>query len=266
MSNSILLILRSFFCIVWILTCCSSLARANSDLFWDDDAGKRIAYVDWQAGLTDAVSVQANPGDIAIVPDPADASHKVLRMTIAKPESYTLVANGTPRAELLFHDPATFAQGSEYLVLWSTYIPRDFEFDGKQMLIISQIHQSAREGSPTVALTLLDKNYYISTRGGPAVQKTSAGAKICCADTDRGKWVNWTLRYVPDDSGQRSLTQLWKDGASVFHSDHVANSYPNDQHAYLKIGLYKSAWKKEPSDANVQTLFYGSVSIFKHQQ
>jgi hypothetical protein len=263
MNKSSLLMSRIFF-FVSLIACCSSLVSADSDVSLNDNAGTRIAYVDWQDGLTDAISVQANPGDIAIIPDPVGASRRVLRLTIAKAESYTHVANGTPRAELLFHDPATFAQGSEYLVRWSTYIPRNFEFDGKQMLIISQIHQSAREGSPTVALTLLGESYYISTRGGPSVQKTTAGTKICCADADRGKWIHWTLRYVPDDSGQRSLTQLWKNGASEFCSAHVANSYPNDQHAYLKIGLYKSAWKKEPSDVDTQTLFYGPVSIVKH--
>jgi hypothetical protein len=227
----------------------------------DETAWTLVARVDWLDGLSSAVSPQANPGDIEIVPDPADASRKVLRATIARRESFTHVANGSPRAEVLLREPATFAQGFDYLVRWSTYIPRNFEFDNKQLVIISQIHQSAKEGGPTIALTLLGTNYYISTRGGMQSQKTTAGATLCCADSDKGKWVHWTLRYIPDDSGHRSLTQLWKDGESVFHSEHVANAYPGDQHAYWKVGLYKAGWEKEPSDAQVQTLFYGSISI-----
>ncbi|MEM5314014.1 heparin lyase I family protein [Paraburkholderia sp. JHI869] len=233
----------------------------------DDSVWTRMAQVDWRDGLSSAVSPQANPGDIEFVPDPDDSSHQVLEATIARREDYTHVANGVPRAEVLFREPATFAQGSDYLVRWSTYIPRDFEFDGKQMVIISQILTSAkvRGHGPTVALTLLGTNYYISTRGGMQVQKTSAGAKLCCADSDKGTWVHWTLRYIPDDSGQHSLTQLWKNGESVFRSEHVPNAYLGDQHAYLKIGLYKAGWEKEPSDAEVQTLLFGRMSIFKRQ-
>lgn len=251
-------------CVVTLLACALMVPPlVNAEPPKDDTAPTRTAHVDWLDGLSDAVSLQANPGDIEIVSDPEDASRKVLRATIARRESYMHVANGTPRAEVLFREPATFAQGSDYLVRWSTYIPRNFEFDDKQMVIISQIHQSAREGGPTVALTLLGTSYYISTRGGMQVQKTTAGVDLCCADSDKGKWVHWTLRYIPDDSGKRSLTQLWKNGQSVFRSEHVANAYPGDQHAYLKIGLYKAGWRKEPSDAEVQILFYGPVSIFK---
>lgn len=249
---------------VMLLACTLMVpALANADLLPVGYEWTRMVHVDWRAGLGGAVSLQANAGDIVIVADPEDTSRKVLRATIARLESYTHVANGTPRAELLFREPATFAQRSDYLVRWSTYIPHDFEFDDKQMLIISQIHQSAREGGPTVALTLLGTSYYISTRGGIRVEKTTAGAKLCCADGDKGKWVHWTLSYIPDDSGQHSLTELWKNGKSVFRSEHVANAYFDDQHAYFKIGLYKAGWEKEPSDAEMQTLFYGPVSIFK---
>ncbi|WP_322105697.1 heparin lyase I family protein [Paraburkholderia sp. J41] len=229
----------------------------------DNSFGTSMVEANWRDGLDRMVSPQANPGSITFVSDPIDSSRQVLRVTIARGEDYTHVANGVPRAEVLFHEPATFAQGVDYLVKWSTFIPRDFEFDSKQMVIVSQILTSATVGGhgPTVALTLLGTDYYISTRGGVNVQKTTAGAKLCCADSDQGKWVNWTLRYIPDDTGRRSLTQLWKNGRSVFRSDHVANAYVGDQHAYLKIGLYKAGWKKEPSDAEVQTLLYGPVSI-----
>jgi hypothetical protein len=231
----------------------------------DEAVWNRVTRADWGDGLSSVVSVQANPGDIEIVPDPDNSSRKVLRATIARRESYTQVANGKPRAEVLVREPATFAQGSDYLVRWSTYIPRDFQFDGKQMVIVSQILPSSEKAAhgPTVALTLLGTNYNISTRGGFHVQNTTAGATLCCADDDKGKWVNWTLRYIPDDSGQRALTQLWKNDELVFRSEHVPNAYLGDQHAYLKIGLYKAGWEKEPSDSEVQTVLYGPVSIFK---
>lgn len=254
---------------VMMLTCVlamSNLSNAEPQMVLpDDSAWTRMIHVDWHDGLSSVVSLQANPGDIEIVSDPGGSSRKVLRATIARRESYVNVANGVPRAELLFREPGTFEQNSDYLVKWSTYIPHDFEFDGKQLVIISQVLPSANHGAhgPTVALTLLGTRYYISTRGGISAQKTTAGAILCCADSDKEKWVNWTLRYIPDDSGQRSLTELWKNGVSVFRSERVPNAYLGDQHAYLKIGLYKAGWEKQPSDAEIQTLFYGPVSILK---
>ncbi|WP_321882803.1 heparin lyase I family protein [Paraburkholderia bannensis] len=242
-----------------------SLADAEAHVPPGEATWESVARVDWRDGLSEAVSEQANPGGIEVVPDPEDASRKVLRAAIARNENFTHVANGSPRAEVLFREPASFAQGSDYLLQWSTYLPRNFEFDGKQMVIVSQIHPSGKSGSPTLALTLLGTNYYISTRGGMQVQRTTAGAKLCCAENDRGHWVYWTLRYIPDDSGQQSLTQLWKNGVSVFHSEHVANAYLGDQHSYLKVGLYKSGWLKEPSDVEVQTMFYGPVSILRRK-
>jgi hypothetical protein len=229
----------------------------------DDAAWAAVLDLGWDNGFDSRVAVQANPGAVEIVSDPADASRKVLRAKIERGVDYAHVANGTPRAEVLIRKPATFSQNSDYLVRWSTYLPRNFEFDSKQLVIISQIHQSSTAGGPTVALTLLGANYYISTRGGAQVQKTTAGARLCCAEDDRGKWVHWALRYFPDETGKQSLTELWKDGQSVFRSEHVANAYIGDESAYLKIGLYKSAWEKEPSDVEAVTILYGPISIRK---
>ncbi|WP_322054782.1 heparin lyase I family protein [Paraburkholderia bannensis] len=254
-----------FGALLCIILTIPNLASAEEHLPPGGQAWESVARVDWHDGLSGAVSAQANPGDIEVVPDPEDMARKVLRATITRSENFTHVANGTPRAELLFREPVSFAQGSDYLLQWSTYIPRDFEFDGKQMIIVTQIHQSEKSGGPTLALTLLGNNYYISTRGGMQTQRTTAGAKLCCADNDRGRWVNWTLRYIPDDSGQQSLTQLWKNGKSVFYSEHVANAYLGDQQSYLKVGLYKSGWLIEPSDVEVQTIFYGPVSILRRK-
>lgn len=239
-------------------------ARADSEQYGEpasDASWIVMANVNWSMGPGGAVAVQANPGDVEIVLDPDDASRRALKVTIARHENFSNVANGAPRAEVLMREPATFSQGFDYLLSWSTYIPGDFTFDSEQMVIITQIHQSLKEGGPTVALTLLGENYYISTRGGMQVQKTTARAEICCADRDKGRWVRWLLRYVPDDSGKHSLTQLWKDGNSVFLSEHVANAYPGDQDAYLKIGLYKAGWGRELSEVETITMLYGPVSI-----
>ncbi|NYH14671.1 hypothetical protein [Paraburkholderia bryophila] len=73
--------------------------------------------------------------------------------------------------------------------------------------------------------------------------------------------MSWLLRYRPDDEGTNALTELYKDGVRVMHSVGMANAYPGDKEAYLKIGIYKWWWKTRPSDVSERTLYYGNVEI-----
>jgi hypothetical protein len=215
----------------------------------------------WLDGIGSGIGVQANPRDIVIVDDPVYPGRKVLRVSISKNENFLKIANGVPRAELLFPQPVRFAQGTDYLIQWSTYIPADFAFDSKQAVIITQIHQGKWIGGPTVALALLGTRYALSERGGQSSANVSAGKWLCCADKDRGRWVSWALRYVADENGRRATTQLWRDGRSVFATQGVPNAYPGVQDAYLKMGLYKSGWNSEPSDVDRIAMLFGPVSV-----
>ncbi|MFM0552056.1 heparin lyase I family protein [Paraburkholderia sediminicola] len=217
----------------------------------------------WGDGIDAGIGVQANPGDIAVVDDPVVAGRKAVRVHMTQSEDFSKIANGVPRAELIFPKAVSFSQGPDYLLRWSTFIPAGFAFDSKQAVIITQIHQGEWTGGPTVALSLQGEQYAISERGGANTSTVSAGKWLCCADADKGRWVNWSLRYVADDSGHHASTQLWKDGRSVFASQGVPNAYPGVQDAYLKMGLYKSGWKSSASDVSEITLFFGPVSVSK---
>jgi hypothetical protein len=129
------------------------------------------------------------------------------------------------------------------------------------MLIFTQIHQSSTSGPPTLAMTLLGNNYTIAQRGGANPQRASAAQSFCCPNADRGKWVHWALRYLPDASGRQAITILYKDGAMVFEARGLPNAYQEDQDAHLKIGLYKAGWKREPSDVEDIQMDFGPVSI-----
>lgn len=220
-----------------------------------------VYSVDWSNGAGPPIVVQANAGDVAVVDDPIRPGRKAVRIAISRGEDFSHVVNGAPRAELEFPAPVRFAQRSDYLIRWSTWLPTDFAFDSRQLTIIMQIHQSASSGSPTIALTLLGAKYFFSERGGARPGAVSAAVSLCCADADRGKWVNWTLRYRPDETGRYASTELYKDGVPVFANRHAPNAYIGDQAAYLKIGLYKPRWKIYPSDVSQSTLFYGPVRV-----
>jgi hypothetical protein len=215
----------------------------------------------WQDGLGAQVGVQANPGDITTVDDPRGAGRKVVRASIKLTEDFSHVANGAPRAELLFPVPVRFAQISDYLIRWSTYLPSDFAFDSQQQIIITQIHQGPVSGTPPIALALLGKNYKISERGVLGSGNVGSLDGLCCADADTGRWVNWALRYVADGTGQHALAELYKDGKLVFATRGAPNAYPGDQSAYLKIGLYKPAWTSQPTDVSQSTIYFGPLQV-----
>lgn len=247
---------------------CSVAGAQTPVVTWSDpttqiwaDTYQPLYDADWQDGINAQIAVQANPGDISVVADPVVPGRNALRVSISRNENFANVANGVPRAELLLPAPVSFAQGKDYLIRWSTFLPIGFAFDTKQLVIITQIHQSFAAGSPTIALTLLGTQYAISERGGQNPTTVSGGESLCCADADTGKWVNWALRYIPDETGAHSSLELYKNGQSVYAVQGVPNAYLNDQSAYLKIGLYKSSWAVQPSDISQITMFFGPVYV-----
>ncbi|MDQ7980499.1 heparin lyase I family protein [Paraburkholderia sp. SARCC-3016] len=223
--------------------------------------------IDWQRGLDPRAGVQANPGGIELVSDPADAARsanaarKVLRAHIDRGERYAGIANGVPRAELLFPAPVRFQQNRDYLIRWSTWLPADFAFDSRQLMIIAQVNQGKWTGAPTLALALLGERYALSVHGGAKHDTVSAGKWLCCANADRGRWVHWAIHYVPDETGQHALTELYKDGVQVFAAHGAPNAYPGVNDAYLKLGLYKRKWDMAPSDVDTSTVLYGPLSV-----
>ncbi|SAK72844.1 heparin lyase I family protein [Caballeronia ptereochthonis] len=223
---------------------------------------QQVLYqTNWQDGLDPHFGVQANSGDIAIVADPAGEYTKALQTTIRLSEDFSHVANGVPRAELLFPSPVRFAQSQTYRVRWSTMLPPGTQFDARQFVIITQINQGTWLGGPTLALALQGKRYAISQRGGGRHDTVSAGKWLCCADADVGKWVHWELIYGPQESGKNAVTELRRDGKQVFLAQDVPNAYPGVQNAYLKIGLYKPDWQKEATDVAQVSLLYGPVTV-----
>jgi Polysaccharide lyase len=247
--------------------CCAANAQ-DLGVVWTDPQTTALASTydklfssNWDAGIDAGIGVQANPGDIAVVDDPVTPGKKAVRVRMSKTEDFSKVANGVPRAELIFPKAVSFSQGRDYLIRWSTLIPAGFRFDERQAVIVMQVHQGEHLGGPTVALALQGTRYAISERGGADTTTVSAGKWLCCADADVGKWVHWALRYVADDSGHHALTELSKNGRSVFATQGVPNAYPGVQDAYLKMGLYKSAWLTSPSDVSDITLFLGPVSV-----
>jgi Polysaccharide lyase len=226
------------------------------------NAYRTVFATDWKAGFDPRLGFQsASPADITVVTDPLASTSKAVRISIDRSADFSRVANGSPRTEMVFSRIVRFVPGHDYVIRWSTYIPEDFSFDPDEVEVITQIHHGGWPlGAPPIMLTIAGSDYTFSERGGEHTEH-GRGPRICCASSDKGRWVNWMLHYVPDASGHDATTELWKDGAKVFLSKGKPNAYPDDREAYLKLGFYKAGWRLAPSRVERLLLFYGPLSI-----
>lgn len=215
----------------------------------------------WLDGIEKEVNLQTTDKHAIEVEDIGyPQMPRAIRVKISRSDNFERVANGVPRAELSFDAVVRFHRNQEYVVKWQTYIPTDYRFDGKQPEVISQIHQGNASGYPTLALFFsAEQQYGIRGRTGRAEQ--SVGRTFGNLAEDKGKITNWTLHYIPDDTGKQALTELYKNDLIVFRSAGIPNAYPNDDNAYFKIGLYKADWQKKASDVSQRILYYGRISI-----
>ncbi len=247
---------------VWIslalLTACSLKAAGEER----GPPGYRALYAtDFTGGLDPRIN-QQRPTDISlmIVDSPGGRGGKCLRVTMRRSDDFSKVANGAPRSELSFGGQFRLKEGADYLLAWSTFIPVEHRFDSQQPESIAQIHQSLRTGSPPFLLMLGDRQYQVDIRGGRADHLIKTGRSLGSAEGDLGKWVHWRLHYIADSTGSAAVLRLFKNGALVLDASGKPNAYANDQDAYLKVGIYKWAWKKSASDVEIRTLFYDDIS------
>lgn len=238
-----------------------SVARATDMIGDVDPHTYKISFLlDLPRGMKDLPIQAARREDITLADDPATPGNRAIHVEIDRGEDFSGVANGSPRTEFLLPSNIRLAPGSEYLVRWKTYLPRNFAFDHQQWAIITQIHQSATSGPPPFMLTLSGTDYTVSVRGGENTVHGS-GVRICCAMDDVGRWVDWTMQYAPDATGHRARMRLWKDGRPIFNGDGLPNAYPDDSRAYLKFGVYKPEWLIQPSDVQAIEIYYRAVAI-----
>lgn len=214
----------------------------------------------WSNGLDGLMFQQAVPTNIALVNDPVAPDRRAIRVELRKNLDFSRLVNRLPRAEFLLPRNILLTPGHEYLIRWRTYLPHDFRFDSKQFAIVTQIHQGEHSGSPPFMLQLVGSEYAISIRGGRDMAHDTQ-QHLCCATNDRGRWVNWMIRYAPDSSGRRAITQVWKDNVAVFDANGVPNAYIGDRHSYLKFGIYKPSWQTYPTDVDALAMYFGEVTI-----
>jgi hypothetical protein len=213
----------------------------------------------WRAGIDPALSIQApsrNSISTVALPQSGDVA---LMVSIKRSDDFSHVANGAPRAELVFAPIFRFLMGNEYDIQWSTMIPSGFQPDRLQPEVITQLHPASNSGVPVFGLVLTGNQYQVDSRGGPG---TPVHTRLFGNPSDdKGKVVFWRLIYRPDDKGPQALTELYRNGERIMRSSGDPNAYPGDNNAYFKMGIYKWWWKSRPSDVGERTMYYGEVQI-----
>lgn len=226
-------------------------------------AGYEMVYAtNFNDGLDPAIHQQAPTKDsLAIVDAPGGRPGKCLRVTMQQTDDFSAVANGSPRCELAFGKQFRVEPGKDYRIEWSTFLPLEHRFDGKQPESIAQIHQSLSRGSPPFMLTLTGDAYQVEIRGGESDELVTNKHRWGSAAGDLGKWVKWRLHYVADAKGPQAVLQLFKDDVRVLDASGQPNAYAGDTLAYWKLGIYKWGWKKQPSDVSKRTFYCGDLFV-----
>jgi hypothetical protein len=224
------------------------------------DSWQTLFETDWRTGIDPGIAVQTPRRTSIEVVDSLPVGGPALKVTIRRTDNFQSVANGSPRAEIDFARLFLIARDTEYEISWSTMLPKDFKFDMAQPEILVQIHQGSNAGSPPVAILLDGKRYVLEVRGsGKAVPRRY---DLGDAASDLERKVPWLLRYRADHTGAESETLLYKGGVLVARcAEQCANAYPDDDHAYLKLGVYKWWWTERPTDVMERTVFYGPVEV-----
>lgn len=234
----------------------------NSAYALPDSSNERVLFFsDWTHGVDSRLQYQrASKDAIQIVSVRGMPSGKGLRFSIQRNADYTGVANGTPRAEISFGGFLRFVRRHQYIVEWKMRIPDDYQFDNQQEEVIGQIHQGPASGYPAFALFISGNGQY-EVHSRTEFQRDYVSQLFGTPLLDRGRIVKWRLVYVPDPTGLFARTELFKDGVRVFSLANVPNAYAADDRSYFKLGIYKAQWKREPSDVEIRTMEYGSISI-----
>lgn len=214
----------------------------------------------WTQGIDSDLDIQAPRDAISVVNSPVFHG-PALRISIHRSDDFRKVANGTPRGEIAFARIFRFEPDTLYEVNWSTSIPPGYIFDSLQPELFTQVLQGPEGGigPPPFSIRFVDGRYQVEIRSAAK----AAPRVFVFGDpaADRGNIVHWTLRYRPDHTGTKAVTDLLMDGASVVHCEGCGNAYANDRGAYLKMGIYKWWWQSKPSDASDRMLYFGTVNV-----
>jgi len=173
---------------------------------------------------------------------------------------------GSKRAELKLGEvPAN----SEQWYAFSVFLPSSYKQDPSGE-IIAQWHdlpdRDLGEVWKSPALTLVTQNgrFYLNRiwDSKPVTQKNPEGREtIDLGPYQTGKWTDLVF-HIKWSYTSDGLLELWQDGNLIVSK--TGPNYYNDQRGpYLKIGIYKGDWKRQPEKSVVskRSIYFDELRV-----
>ena len=156
-----------------------------------------------------------------------------LRVTVHQGDD-PIGASGN-RAELVHAEGATWGEGDEIYLGWSTLFPTDFGVTDTWQ-VFTQFHHTGCCGSPPLELDVTKETLQLVSQKEGVFDETV----LWSTPLERGKWHDfvWHIKWSTDAT--KGLVELWYDGAHVLPKRSVRTLF-SDGHAYLKQGYYRNS-------------------------
>ncbi len=170
--------------------------------------------------------------------------------------------------------------GVDYWLGWAIYLPENYAVDSRSDTLL-QFHGVPDKDSsgnlvepsrhPPIALyTGENGRWTMRIKGDSKKISTSVGSSTRVASyslgdfrADRGRWTEFVM-HVRFHYNSTGLVEVWKDGVKVV-TDRGENTYNDNVPPFLKIGIYKPAWKPNnwggPSSVPSRLFFYDAVKV-----
>ena len=168
-----------------------------------------------------------------------------------------------------------FAYGQTYRLKFSMYIPNDWEADryGDTLMQIHGVKDKGDQYSgPCLVLQTKSGNWEIVSRWDSrsiSTKSSSGRSQVHKSSYARGRWTTWEFE-IKWSYNSNGYIRVWKDGRQVA-SRNGPNCYNDRTGPYLKMGIYKPAWKQKPSqswasDSRIQSREYFIDEVSVHKQ
>jgi hypothetical protein len=200
------------------------------------------SYADGTLGEWSEVQV-ARPEQARVVDDPVRPGYEHSAAFTAGPDDHTFGITTTIRGEVrsTVAEAGAPAEGDVQWYSWSTYFPRDFEWDGEnEFLIYTQWHQEANSGSPNIDLWVTDGDepeIRMSVHGGLLGEEVSQYSAVYdLGPLVLGEWLDHTVRIRWSADPDEGETKVWINEEQKVHA--VAANLYEGQSVYFKQGIY----------------------------
>lgn len=214
-------------------------------------------------GISSCWTVQALTNGITVVDNPL-GSGKALRADVQYALDYSGLVSGTPRAEI-YHNKILLKNEQFYIIKLKTYLPSDYQIESgtSNPCSLMQIHQNVSYGAPQFSLGINANVYRITSNYDNYATAQNYAETIQSFGTvssDLGKWVSWEIHYKPSYS-VNGRAVVYKDGVKVI--DFTGRCAYDGIDGYIKLGIYKSAWKTSSTSTTEITEYFTDIEIYE---